>query len=107
MQNDLVTLIAIFAGTLILVWLLPLSYKKESKLLENWLKKNNFELISHEQRIFRKGPFWASSIAQLVYLVEVKDVDGNIKVGFVMFGGPWLGILKRQENIEEKVAWSQ
>ena len=75
-------------------------YIRSRSLLENWARQNNLELVQHEQRFLRRGPFfWTSSKGQTVFFVAVRDRQGQTRYGWVRCGGWWFGLLTRKTEV--------
>ena len=65
-------------------------------LLHKWVSENRYDLLSAENRVFRKGPFMWSGKNQVVYRVQVRDEQGNERNGWVRCGHFFLGVLVDQ-----------
>jgi hypothetical protein len=79
------------------IWITLASYGKAKRLIHEWAKSNGYSIIYMKQRFFRKGPFWLSSLGQIVYYVNVKTSAGPGNV-YIRCGSFWGGM--RSDNME-------
>ena len=75
-------------------------YGRAGSLLASWAKGNGFELLSQENCLFFRGPyFWTTTRGQEVYRVSVRDREGRTRSGYVRCGGTFLGMLGDQVDV--------
>ena len=96
----------IIIGVVVVVSLMVLSWawgtSRGTSLLEGWAQSHGLQILSQEECLFFKGPFfWTSSKGQRVYRVSVRDREGFDRQGYVRCGGFWLGMMS--DNVE--VRW--
>jgi len=76
------------------------TYSRGRKILESWALENNYQIISSETRLFRRGPFfWTTTKNQMVYYVTVRTPE-DVKSGWVRCGGWLLGIFENKAEVK-------
>ncbi|MBV8879394.1 MAG: hypothetical protein JO332_05500 [Planctomycetaceae bacterium] len=76
-------------GILLALW----TSSQGRSMLRRWTSAQGFEILSHEECWFFRGPFfWTSSKGQKVYKVRLRDREGQLRRGYVRCGGYWLGL---------------
>lgn len=69
-------------------------------LLRNWATENGYQLLQHEARYLRTGPyFWRRSRNQLVYYVTVLDPQGWRRSAYLRLGNWFFGMLGNQVDV--------
>ncbi len=75
-------------------------FRRSESLLEEWARRNGFQIISREYRNFFRGPFfWTTGRHQTVYYVVVEDQQGNKRRGWVRCGGFFLGLFSDHVDV--------
>jgi hypothetical protein len=105
MQHDLFILIAIFAGTIVILWLSAKIDNRAEAILTNWARKNSYKIISRRYPYFWEAAFYKGTRVQPKYIIKVEDSAGNLKSGYVIFGSWSRGISGDQNDIQAKVTW--
>jgi hypothetical protein len=101
-MSDVVPVLLIGVGLVFVVLLVVFHYSRGSSLLEEWAARNGYRVVSRENRLFFKGPFfWTTSKGQEVYYVTLEDEKGDRRNAWVRCGGWVLGMLSN--NVE--VRW--
>jgi len=105
--NDLLTLLFIFIGAFIFIWLAAKGDNKNEAVLNYWIDKNKFELLERRHPYLWELSFWKHCKPQAVYIIKINDSQGVMKTGRVIFGSCWAGVLGSLENIDTKVIWDK
>lgn len=82
-------------------WLYKWQYSKADEILENWSKENGLTVIKKERaNIDGTGPgVRYAGNTQVIYRIEAKDVDGNIRTGVAHIGSENTGTLSDQIDV--------
>ena len=101
MSIDPVALVFVLLVLGIVCLSLAWHFARSRALLQKWADDNGYQILRHEYRYLRRGPFfWTTSRHQTVYHVEVLDRYGQPRTGYVRCGGWWLGLFSG--NVEVK-----
>lgn len=78
---------------LCLIFLFDITRKKKAlKIIKDWCKKNNYEMIDYKYRLFNQGPFFSYHMITIVY--SVKLIDNNVeKDCWIRVGSYYTGML--------------
>ena len=94
---------AIIAATVLLllagyfIWF----FWRSRSMLDQWARKNEFEIIHAKLRWLVQGPFTGlSNKGQTVYRVKVRDHHGHERLGWILCGGIWSGLFSNQIRVE-------
>jgi hypothetical protein len=89
-------------GLIVLVAVVSMAWhvSRARSLLEEWARRNDFELVETEHRHLARGPFfWTTAKGQTVYRVMVRTRDGAVRKGWVRCGGFFLGLLSDHVDV--------
>jgi len=93
--------LAIGAFALVAMLLWRWHFRKSRRLLEQWARANDLEVISAERRYLRRGPFfWRSGKGHEVFHVTVRDAAGRHRHAYVRAGGWWWGMMSDDVAVE-------
>ena len=93
------------AGITVFIWLIAKGDDQYEKILNKWISKNNYELIERRLPNFWEISFWKYCKLKAIYIIKIKNSQGLVKKGHVVFGNCWRSVFAKNENIEEKVVW--
>ena len=76
-------------------------FRRSKSVLEHWAARSRFQIVHSELRWLFQGPFtgWSCK-GQTVYRVKVRDSRGQERLGWVLCGGIWAGLLSDQVRVE-------
>lgn len=77
------------------------SRSRSNDIIDQWAQTQGFHVLLREERTFFRGPFfWRAGKNQTVYYVQVRDMQGELRTGWLRCGGMWLGLLSDQVEVE-------
>jgi hypothetical protein len=91
----------IIFGFLVLFWINH-RIKIADKIIDDWLKLSNFNLIEKKFKFFYHGPFERGSLLTVVYKMKVKNNKGEIKKCWFRIGNSYTGLFF---NKDIKIKW--
>ncbi|HUT01262.1 MAG TPA: hypothetical protein VM031_02310 [Phycisphaerae bacterium] len=93
-MQELLSVLAVAAIGALVVFLGTWHFRRSRRLVDDWARANQLDLLSADRRFFRLGPFWwRTARNQEVFRVTVRDADGQIRHGYVRVGGWFMGML--------------
>jgi len=87
---DLLVFIFVLALVILAIYV---HFSRGRMLLERWADDNRYTIIRSDYRFLMKGPFFfLSGRGNAVYYVEVLDMQGITRRGYVRCGSFWFGM---------------
>jgi hypothetical protein len=83
MSSENLPFYCFFGFSIILVFVAVMHSKNVQHLLDFRAQENKYIILSKRRPFFARCPFWWSHGSQTVYRVEVQNVDGRIKTGWI------------------------
>jgi hypothetical protein len=84
----------------ILVLVSDYPYSRSIEILDEWARVNHYQILSREERHFRRGPFtWTMSRVQTVFYVVIHDELGRKRSGWVRCGNWSRGLVKNEVEV--------
>ena len=93
-MGDEIMLLAVPAVLILGGGMMYWQFSRSSRHLQEWARRNGYELLDVQRRIFRRGTFWwRVARGQEVFRVTVRRGDGVVRSGYVRVGGWFTGQL--------------
>jgi hypothetical protein len=92
-MNELSSVFMVLLLVVAIVGSLAWHHARSRQVLEEWARREGYELVQSEYRMLFRGPFFlTSSKGQTVYYVRVRDQNGRERSGYVRCGSWFFGL---------------
>ena len=82
----------VLIGVIFYTWILYRT-KLSNKIIDEWLKENNFKIINKKYKLLFKGIFERGSLMTVVYRIDIKNENNEIKKCWFKIGNSYTGML--------------
>ena len=105
MPDDIIILFFIFIGTILFLWFAAKVDGKNEVLLNYWADKNNYEVLERRYAYFWELKYITVCRGKILYIITIRDNNGLIKKGHIIFGKCFFNNYSKIENVSTKVTW--
>ena len=83
------------------VWSVVRGESRASRMLDNWLRENNYQLLQKSAPWIKDNPFFmGSNRSQKVFKVAVRTPEGAVRHAWVRCGHALVGVAKDQIEVK-------